>query len=948
MTKSRDLEASHRPAKRIVPAGSTPASDPRLGRDTPGAPTGSGRLWNDLEQARGAYHQGEETRARKTVRRLLHQLEESGSPEGDVSLKGLRGSAYTLLGRIHEARDEPADAREAFEAAVEWFDRELPELSEVPGRLHSDYGRALLRVDDREREAREHLEQALGLHYTHASTYRSLGEALLRLGEPLEAEEKLRIALELVPWHPETLTDLAESLKCQERSREASAVLRDLSWVRVKRADLEEAEETATEALALDPGPESHAVLGSVLRLAERPKEAVKHLKAAVHADPELAWAHTELGLALRELGRLGAALKALDKAERLEPGNYYTLFCKGETLALMGRFETALAALDRSLEIRPDQPRVLSRKGDVLRILGRFEEALSTLDRAIELDPDDVFALDSKAEVLRSEGEPDQALEILDRVLELEPHDVFALATRGQILSKRGRLREALELLERAAGLTEDLGWVHAELGRVLIEVDRLEDALEALNRALEIQSDDPFALAHRGDALRRIGRFAEALEDLEEALEILTDDPFTLARLGETLRMLDRYDEALEALDRALELKPGDSFVLASRAEILRLQGRDEEALADLDRALEAEPDYAFALATKGQILRDRGELEEARGLFDHALAGDDGDPDLAWVHAERAMLLWQLGDLDEALAAYERAIALEPANAPSLLALQGELLRVLERYDEARTVLEGALETQPDNFYALGVLGGLLLDGAEYEAALERLTRATELDPDCDWCWGLAAVALLYLGPERAQEGEEVCRRALEIDETPGYRSLLADFLHLQGRIPEAEEEYRRVVAYGEEAGFHLDADELATVGWCHFRLRQWDAAVDRLAASVRSSPGVTAAHFDLPLTLLCWGRHELALQEYERALDLARSTPAYRRRGLYHVALADLDEVVQSFPELEDAPELREVRETLREALEGLDAEVRSGSNEAGREPPREAPAAGADG
>ena len=529
---------------------------------------------------------------------------------------------------------------------------------------------------------------------------------------------------------------------------------------------------------------------------------------------------------------------------------------------------------------------------------------------------------------MLRSEGEPDRALEILDRVLDLDPDDVFALATRGQILSRNGRVREGVELLEQAAELTSELGWVHAELGRVLVEVGRLRDGLRALNRALKIQSDDPFALAHRGDALRRMGRFAEALEDLEDALEILPEDPFTLARLGETLRMLDRHDEALEALDRALELQPGDSFTHASRAEILRLQARDEEALADLDKALEEEPEYPFALATKAQILRDRGDLEEAREFFDLALAGDDEtDPDLTWVHAERAMLLWQLGDLDGALEGYEGALALEPANAPSLLALQGELLRVMERYAEARTVLERALEAQPDTVYALGVLGGLLLDGAEYEAALERLTRATELDPGCDWCWVLAAVALLYLGPERAKEGEEVCREALELEpEAPGYRSLLGDFLYLQGRTEDAEEEYRRVVAFGEEAGFHLDSDELATVGWCHFRLRQWDAAVDRLAASVRSSHGVTAAHFDLPLTLLCRGRHELALQEYERALDLTRDTPAYRRRGLYHVALVDLVEAVGSFPELEDTPEVRDVRDKLQAALAGLELET----------------------
>ena len=358
MVSSHDPQKHSRPARRIVPAASTSVSETRrLGRDTPDAPVGSRRLWADLELAREDYHRGEERRARRAVRRLLHRLEEGDARERSESLQGLRGSAYTLLGRIHEARDEPADAEGAFKAAVESFDRELPKLSEVSGRLHSDYGRALLRVEGRAREAREHLELALELHYTHASTYRSLGEALLRLGQPEEAEEKLRIALDLVPWHPETLADLAESLRRRERLEDASAVLRDLSWVRVEREELEEAEETAREALALDTRPESYAVLGSVLRLAGRPKDALKPLKTAVQGHPGLAWGHTELGLALRELGRLGPALKALEKAEEIEPDSSNTLFWKGETLAMLGRFEEALGALDRSLELRPSSP---------------------------------------------------------------------------------------------------------------------------------------------------------------------------------------------------------------------------------------------------------------------------------------------------------------------------------------------------------------------------------------------------------------------------------------------------------------------------------------------------------------------------------------------------------------------------------------------------------------
>ncbi len=845
--------------------------------------------WTDLDQARLHYHKGEHAEVEQAVSRLLARIEDERGKTADV----LRGSAYTLLGRILDDREEEAEARQAFEQAVRWFGQALDAPAQQPGRVYSDYGWALYKVEGRDREARENLERALELGYTHASTYRHLGYTLLRLEAYREAEEKLRLALELTPGSTKALKALAESIKAQERWDDAAAVLLDLVWLLVPAGDLDKARSEAKRALELSTSPMTQATMGSVLRLSGRDKEGAEYLQAAAANAPEMAWVHVELGEALWELDRLDEAREALDRALEIEPNDSFALARMAELL-------------------QPD-------------------EALPLLEQALEQAPDDIFALNSKAEALIDKGSHQEALSVLERVLELDRRNAFALALKGLILRQRGESEQAVGLLRTAVKREPEEAWMQAELGAALRDLGKLDKALEATVRALELQPDDASTLASNGDTLRMLGELDKALENLDQALEIEPENAFALARKGEILRVQGHRDEASSLLDRVLEVESDDPFALASKAEILRTQGHEDEAMEILDHVLEEEPHYAFALVTKAQILRDSGELEEARELLQLVLATTDveDDPSLAWVHGELGLVLWQQGDFEEALAAFEQSRELAPGNA-LMLALEGEMLCTRGFYGEALELLDEALEHDPDLAFALGAKGNLLIGGAEYSEANQLLEKATARDPDDPWLWWSKAFTLQYLEKEvlgYLEKGEAACRAGIRAasghENETHLRALLGDYLCLQGCEEAADREYKQVVEQEDTTG--LDPDTLARVGWCHYQLGHrhaghWDAAVRHLATAVRSGSDMTFAQFDLVLALMCGGRRELAVQEFGRAMEMARSKHPFRRRGLFHVALADLKEALQEEPELEKEKELQQIRERLETELE----------------------------
>jgi tetratricopeptide (TPR) repeat protein len=620
------------------------------------------------------------------------------------------------------------------------------------------------------------------------------------------------------------------------------------------------------------------------------------------HTEKRLDQYHSEYGISLFNTeGRQDDAIDHLRLAISLGVANSETYRHLGLALKNREEYEEAEAQLKKALELTPEDPLIyealeetfetqgqLQEAASVYRevaffksLTSRFTETLSVLNHSLLLHPDDLETLAVKGEVLGTLGRYEEALEALDRALALEPGYAFALGVKGGVLYGLGRYKEALEALDQALALEPEYAFALGTKGQVLRGLNRNEEAVEVLRGVVGMDPSITWAHAELGEVLRVLGRYEEALEALDQALALEPEYAFALGTKGQVLRELNRNKEAVEVLQRAEKMDSGAAWVRAELGEALLWLERYDEALGALDRALLLAPDDLWALVIKGETLR-------------------------------------MLQRYEEALLALDLALALEPKYVFAL-AIKGGVLYVLERYDEALGVLDRALALEPDYAWALGVKGLVLCDIADYQLAIQVLDKAVNLGLSEAWVFGLKGWALMYLGVEWADEAREAYEAAHNLaPEDLYFNKGLGDSLYILRRVEEAEAKFRWVIDQATKANddIRLDADIMSLVGWCHYRLGQYEDAVRYFIHALTLNNNMVYAHFDLALALMCDERYSRALREYKLTLQLAQSKHVLRRRALFHVALQDLKLTVERQQKLEKVEEVREVLSLLR--------------------------------
>ncbi|ASW57186.1 tetratricopeptide repeat protein [Plantactinospora sp. KBS50] len=320
--------------------------------------------------------------------------------------------------------------------------------------------------------------------------------------------------------------------------------------------------------------------------------------------------------------------------------------------------------------------------------------------------------------------------------------------------LSAIGRAEEAEALYDEARAISTDpLIHMHAAYGTAMLFArhygDQRRDPLQArrwLNQAVAIASllPDPkerafFSVFNRnGIALveTREGRPEEALRLLNEGMarldRELDPDEQQLHRTGlrynraQVYGMSGRLEEALADYSAVIEVDPNFHDHYFNRGNVLRRLGRNKEAIADYERALQLSPPFPEAYYNCGDARLELGDLDGARADFDRVLELDPEHVD-AWLN--RAALRCDLDDVDGAWADVTAGLALAPRN-PHLLCLKGRVLVERGAAEAAREALSAALALDEGLAEAWAIRGGLGYSSGDLEAAIADLSRAVDL--------------------------------------------------------------------------------------------------------------------------------------------------------------------------------------------------------------------------
>lgn len=209
-------------------------------------------------------------------------------------------------------------------------------------------------------------------------------------------------------------------------------------------------------------------------------------------------------------------------------------------------------------------------------------------------------------------------------------------------------------------------------------------------------------------------------------------------------------------------------------------------------------------YELVERYEALGDEDEFAAAKESFERDLAGQT-DPlffrqygYLLECHGRRA--------LHRAVEQYERSMALDPAADK----VRYQWISAMGALGEADTVVarSRARVAAPGDVRELRFLSAAYLTARDYDAAADVIQAGLELAPD-DWKF------ISDRGEMRAARGDTEgaladWRRAHEIDPTDFSTVYASAFLLEEaGRLAEAAQSWRQILAYSEAQGWELDA-------------------------------------------------------------------------------------------------------------------------------------------
>ncbi|UTW11478.1 tetratricopeptide repeat protein [Marinobacterium rhizophilum] len=269
------------------------------------------------------------------------------------------------------------------------------------------------------------------------------------------------------------------------------------------------------------------------------------------------------------------------------------------------------------------------------------------------------------------------------------------------------------------------------------------------------------------------------------------LTRDPGVAERATRIAQYLQRPDDMLQAAELWIEAQPDNPEPYQLAAGLLLHEGDYEAALPLMERALAEDSRQALALLVGQAGNISPRQLDGYIAMLDRQLEKAPGD---SYLLLTRGQLLKQLDRTDEALADFDQVLRQNPDDLDALM-LKAELLRLSDRPGEALQLLRPYLKSQSENRQIRVLQVQLLFQDQQQSQASDAARRLIRDFPDDNQLHYY--LALLMLENDQLSQSrialEQLLEQSPDNSEPHFYLGYIAQ---TQGRNEEAIEHYSRV--------------------------------------------------------------------------------------------------------------------------------------------------------
>ena len=591
----------------------------------------------------------------------------------------------------------------------------------------------------------------------NAHAYRQAGHIWIKRGAPLRAMPFLREALNLDPDNVEASREWATALLGLGDIRGArKEVLRIL--------DLAPTDEKALLLLANTSfGEEWIAETRQRMTAFDPGRHGAFHLAAAI--------------LAARE-GKNEAVEPTLQKALGIDGDSVQVHLAFATLYASKKEQEKHLESLKRASELAGARSNAGLRYAQTLAQMSRMDEAEQFLTDLIAKADDYLPAYRIMAEFQATKGMHDEALQTLEKVFRLDPGNLDARFTEARIHIAKGDPAKAVE---------------------VYVNLDT------AYPKAPKIKFGLANAYLRNNDQVKGKATLEELIRETPETSREYADALSLLAEID--LRTGDAAAASIK-LEKLVKTRPDLSRAPILLARSYRAAGRLEDAANIFRQMIARSPDEAGPHFGLAQIFKQQKNSKEARESFEAAqkLAPEDQT-----ITIELVSLDLIKKDFASAHARVKRFLDVEEPGW-SAWYLEGMILSAEEKWSEAESALQKALDLKPGSTSVYDLLVEGYLRAGKADEAIKRLEALAAENPKA-----LQQRMLRNLLLERQERFEEAASGYQKlVDEFPEFVPALNNLAYLYSRkpsrLPEAETLARRGLAMAESASAIAD-----TLGW-----------------------------------------------------------------------------------------------------------------------------------
>src|SRR5215467_842261 len=616
------------------------------------------------------------------------------------------------------------------------------------------------------------LAQAQGETNARAQAYYhfSKGRLLDDQGQPSQAIDEFKKALEIDPNNSLIYSEMAESYLRNNRVREAT--------------------DSATKAVQIDrDNTEAHKLLSTIYlqvisRANAQQPPSVETINNAIHEFEEILRIDPTERQSFVMLGRLYQIKGDRDKATQIykqllgvEPGSEEGVTALAKLHMDAGNYKEAVDLLEQFVTQRPDSDSALQTLGEAYSDLMEYTKAADAYKRASDLDPDDIEIKKMEAEAYFRADRLDDALKLYQDLAKAAPDDGLSLVRLGQIYRRQANYDLARQYLQKAAQSFPDN--VQVQFNLVMLDHDegRLEDALKRANDILK-KTEKPngryseaekqnrrIFLINQGMLNQTLGNYDAAVKTFQDIKSLTNEKDGRIdAMIVETYRRAHNLDKALQYSEQSLTDNPGNQQLQIAHADVIAEKGRVDEGIKALQQLQKGNDDDLDVLSAEVSVYERAKKFEQAQNVLNMTIQ--------RFPQEEQVYFL------------------------------QGSLYEKQKKYNEAEKAFRKALELQQDDPAVLNYLGYMFADrGTRLEEAESMIEKAVKADPTNGAY--LDSLGWVYFKQNRLSLAEEYLKKAIIfVNRDSSIHDHMGDLYYKTKRYDEARNEWNKSIQLSTE--------------------------------------------------------------------------------------------------------------------------------------------------